>query len=394
MAKEKSKKYKGKTYTASPGSITALEDHEFDVSDAVDAGKFDWADEPYAAAQAAHIVAKGEPIKQESMIRSMIRSILLEKGTHTFHGDSFGPDKVGLPGPQFDDGVAVTAGDLDDAEAYLDEHDPDKLVAFSRGSAVFNKFADEHPDYDLPPEVTYIAPAAKRDKWGTQQIQSPSVSGRAIASSGDGAVPVKQVCQVAKEAGMPAYVVPGKFKTDDWESEGRKNHIRVLKHKNDSAPGKPLDVDACINSDLPDWGSGYADKETLEQQIYIVDELTEAVIKRLLVEAKKKSKKKKKKKKEVKCPLLPNGKRDYKCEYQKYGGASKKGKKDRAARNKARKQAEKMGLVKKGDGLELDHIMPLSLGGGNDQTNWQIMSRTDNRKKGKKWDGKSGSSNK
>ena len=189
---EKTRKYKGKTYTASKGSITALEDHDFDVSDAVDAGKFDWAEDPYAAAQAAHIVAKGEAIKQEESLRRLIRDLIIE---------------------------------------------------------------------------SYVMEAKKKDK-------------------------------------------------------------------------------------------------------------------------------KKKKKREVKCPLLPNGKRDYKCEYQKYGGASKKGKKDRAARNKARKQAEKMGLVKKGDGLELDHIMPLSLGGSNDQTNWQIMSRTDNRRKGKKWDGKSGSKSK
>jgi len=182
--KEKSRKYKGRTYTASKGSITALEDHDFDVSAAVDAGKFDWADEPYAAAQAAHIVAKGEPIKQEALIRQIVRNVLLEK-----------------------------------------------------------------------------------------------------------------------------------------------------------------------------------------------------------------KKAKKKKKKEVKCPLLPNGKRDYKCEYQKYGGASKKGKKDRAARNKARKQAEKQGLVKKGDGMEIDHIMPLSLGGSNDPKNWQVLTRADNRKKGKNWDGKSGMKN-
>ena len=119
--------------------------------------------------------------------------------------------------------------------------------------------------------------------------------------------------------------------------------------------------------------------------------LVEAVIDRLLFEAKKKKKtKKKKKKRKVKCPLLPGGKRDYKCEYQKYGGASKKGKKDRAARNKARRQAIKMGLVKKGDGMEIDHIMPLSLGGSNDPKNWQVLTRSENRKKGKKWDGKAG----
>ena len=81
----------------------------------------------------------------------------------------------------------------------------------------------------------------------------------------------------------------------------------------------------------------------------MLESLTDEVIRRLLDEAKKKKKKtkKKKKKRKVNCPLLPGGKRDYKCEYQKYGGASKKGKKDRAARNKARRQAIKMGLVKK-----------------------------------------------
>ena len=124
----------------------------------------------------------------------------------------------------------------------------------------------------------------------------------------------------------------------------------------------------------------------------LLDQLADAVLTRLLDEAKKKKKKKakKKKKRKVKCPLLPGGKRDYKCEYQKYGGASKKGKKDRAARNKARRQAIKMGLVKKGDGMEIDHIMPLSLGGSNDPKNWQVLTRSENRKKGKSWDGKSG----
>ena len=127
----------------------------------------------------------------------------------------------------------------------------------------------------------------------------------------------------------------------------------------------------------------------------MLESLTDEVIRRLLDEAKKKKKKakKKKKKRKVKCPLLPGGKRDYKCEYQKYGGASKKGKKDRAARNKARRQAIKMGLVKKGDGMEIDHIMPLSLGGSNDPKNWQVLTCAENRKKGKKWDGKSGKKN-
>lgn len=58
--RSQTRKYKGKTYTASPGSLTALKKHDMDVSKAVEAGDFDWADEPYAAAQAAYIVATGK----------------------------------------------------------------------------------------------------------------------------------------------------------------------------------------------------------------------------------------------------------------------------------------------------------------------------------------------
>lgn len=47
--------------------------------------------------------------------------------------------------------------------------------------------------------------------------------------------------------------------------------------------------------------------------------------------------------------------RDYKKEYVATQG-TEKGKKDRAARNKARRDAMKKGLVKKGDGKEIDHI--------------------------------------
>ena len=59
------RKYKGKTYTASAGSLEALKKHKMDVSKAVESGDFDWADEPYAAAQAAYIVATGKTTGDE-----------------------------------------------------------------------------------------------------------------------------------------------------------------------------------------------------------------------------------------------------------------------------------------------------------------------------------------
>jgi hypothetical protein len=47
-------------------------------------------------------------------------------------------------------------------------------------------------------------------------------------------------------------------------------------------------------------------------------------------------------------------KRDYKKEYKKFQ-SSTKAKKDRAARNKSRRQGLKVGTVRKGDGKDLHH---------------------------------------
>lgn len=72
-------------------------------------------------------------------------------------------------------------------------------------------------------------------------------------------------------------------------------------------------------------------------------------------------------------------KRDYRKEYKDYHSKPEQ-KKNRAARNKARKE---MGL-KVGDPREVDHKKPLSKGGSNSKKNLRIVSRTTNRKKGNK----------
>ena len=74
-------------------------------------------------------------------------------------------------------------------------------------------------------------------------------------------------------------------------------------------------------------------------------------------------------------------KRDYKKEYRR-DQSSTKAKKQRAARNKARRQAEREGRVSKGDGKEVDHIVPLSKGGSNSRSNQRVVSRGTNRRKG------------
>lgn len=73
--------------------------------------------------------------------------------------------------------------------------------------------------------------------------------------------------------------------------------------------------------------------------------------------------------------------RDYKAEYARYHGTPDQIAK-RSQRNKARRLMEKEGLVRQGDGKEVDHKKPIDQGGTNARSNLQIMSRTANRKKG------------
>lgn len=54
-------------------------------------------------------------------------------------------------------------------------------------------------------------------------------------------------------------------------------------------------------------------------------------------------------------------------------------KKNRAARNKARRQAEKAGKVRKGDGKDIDHKKPLRSGGSNAKSNQRVRSAKANR---------------
>lgn len=51
----------------------------------------------------------------------------------------------------------------------------------------------------------------------------------------------------------------------------------------------------------------------------------------------------------------------------------------RVMRNKARRAAMKAGRVKKYDGKDVDHIKPLSKGGGNSKKNIRVVSKSKNR---------------
>lgn len=74
---------------------------------------------------------------------------------------------------------------------------------------------------------------------------------------------------------------------------------------------------------------------------------------------------------------MTNGRRDYKKEKSWEERNGNKRVKDRAARNKARREAG----LKVGDPREADHKKPLSEGGSNKKSNVQIVSRRANAQK-------------
>jgi len=77
-------------------------------------------------------------------------------------------------------------------------------------------------------------------------------------------------------------------------------------------------------------------------------------------------------------PYMKGGKRDYRREYDLYH-ASEREKNKRVARNAARRMFEKAGLVHKGDDRDIDHITPLSRGGGHGRSNLRVVSSRSNR---------------
>lgn len=73
----------------------------------------------------------------------------------------------------------------------------------------------------------------------------------------------------------------------------------------------------------------------------------------------------------------PNGERDYKRERANEKKHGDKRGKERAMRNKARREAG----LKVGDPREADHIKPLSEGGSNDKKNVRVISKKANAQK-------------
>ena len=69
-------------------------------------------------------------------------------------------------------------------------------------------------------------------------------------------------------------------------------------------------------------------------------------------------------------PSSPNYIRDYR---QEYLSEDRERRKQRALRNRARRMLTAEGLVRKGDGKHVNHIKPLSQGGGAGRSNLNVV---------------------
>ena len=85
------------------------------------------------------------------------------------------------------------------ASDWLEKNDPDELLAYSRGGAMVQELPEE--EYNLIDKLKYVAPAAKRS-WTSKPIKKAPSGSEMWIDSADSAVPVKQACQIASEAGI------------------------------------------------------------------------------------------------------------------------------------------------------------------------------------------------
>ena len=83
---------------------------------------------------------------------------------------------------------------------------------------------------------------------------------------------------------------------------------------------------------------------------------------------------------------MTNGRRDYKKENKLFNSKPSERKK-RSERSVARVQANRAGITHKGDGMDLDHRVPLSKGGSTAKSNLRVVPASTNRSFSRNADG-------
>jgi len=160
--------------------------------------------------------------------------------------------RFGKPGLYNADGGKVKKWETEKVAARTNQVQPDRLIAYSRGAAVYNQTRRDEPSMSKDVPVTYLAPSSYR-RWSDAPVPRAPSGSVTIIGDDDKIVPFKQACQNAAEAGTRLYIQPGYSHTGIMYSGGDIDQDAF-----------EVDAVSCsIDPDLPDWG--HAQRGSQEQ---------------------------------------------------------------------------------------------------------------------------------
>jgi len=208
-----------------------------------------------------------------NLLRSYVRRLLAEESLG-IHGAGMTEDellsRLGFGGIEIEKAGPVTDDEADRIAKKIAADRPERVYAYSRGAAAFNKaMLDDDMPSAVPP-VTYVAPAALRG-WTDAAVPDLPAGSVTVIGDRDAAVSIKQACDVAKQANTPLFVHP------------EKSHAGVLYTKGSTDGAYEIDLDACLTDDeLPSWDDGaVAGDDELAVQMSRVPELRrESILRR------------------------------------------------------------------------------------------------------------------
>lgn len=166
--------------------------------------------------------------------------------------------------PNFSDEPKITPEDERIATEYLNQDldsdgqkDIETLIAYSRGGAILMQSVAKGAT--LPKILYMVAPAWLR-AWPTIELMGDEIKGAKgyiIHGGKDDKVPLIHSVILSQKSGLPLYVFP------------ERNHINILKHKDDISGGIEVKNHDELLKVLPDWGKGSSTPEQVDMQYQI-----------------------------------------------------------------------------------------------------------------------------
>jgi len=152
--------------------------------------------------------------------------------------------RFGKPGLYNADGGKVKPWEAEKIAQRVAQVEPNEIIAYSRGGAMYNYTKAAQPGALDGIPVTYVAPSSYRRWTNPNAPVTPAAAGsKTLIGDGDKIVPYKQACRNAVEAGTPMYVLPG-F-----------SHTGIMYSKGEITPGAfEVDAQSCLDDpEMPDW---------------------------------------------------------------------------------------------------------------------------------------------